>query len=263
MATDCTGNPHNCQLLIAVTSLHRDRCGESGITDPNAVVNAMAVGLVEEIWRNGPVEGMHSGRRGPSDAAMFAESTDLQVQAVHALRSPSREQGLLTFEQHLLDRNRPWAGTGGRNLRDLGYGYLGDYARHIKSRTNTMLNLNAHSCVDDPLEVYLVNRALTMGHDHKGMPAWAIIVDRIGTLLESPHHPAWHDDLRGEEARTHMPPDIVSVEALKATLLDQPSDLSDDVLSWLSDYFLYSAAPPYSRFKWDTPGTTRPCKQVR
>ena len=76
MTSGCTGNPLNCQLLIAVASLHRDRCVEAGITDQNAVVNAMAVGLVEEIWRNGPVEDMHSSRRGPSDAAMFAESTD-------------------------------------------------------------------------------------------------------------------------------------------------------------------------------------------
>ena len=126
-----------------------------------------------------------------------------------------------------------------------------------------MLNLADHTNVDDPLELYLVNRALTMGRDHKGMPEWTVVVDRIATLLEAPQHPAWHDDLRGGEARAHMPPAIVSIDALKATLLNRPSDLSDDVLAWLSDYFLYCAAPPYSRVHWDAPRTTRPREQGR
>ncbi|MFD6064942.1 hypothetical protein [Rhodococcus wratislaviensis] len=123
----------------------------------------------------------------------------------------------------------------------------------MKSRTNAMLNVADHTCVDDPLELYLVNRALTTGRDHKGMPGWTVVVDRIATLLEAPQHPAWPDDLRGGEARAHLSPEIVSIDALKATLLNRPSDLPDDVLTWLSDYFLYSAAPPYSRVHWDAP----------
>jgi hypothetical protein len=41
----------------------------------------MAVGLVIDVWRHGPVEDMHCGKRGPDDAAMFAESTSLHEQA--------------------------------------------------------------------------------------------------------------------------------------------------------------------------------------
>lgn len=251
MTAGCNGTPQNCELLTALAALNRDRCTESGLTDPDAVVSAMAVGLVEELWRNGPVEAIHSSRHGPNDAAMFAESTALHTEAIHALASPQRAAGLLDFERHLLDRERPWAG---RTLRDLGYGHLGDYARHVKDRTNTMLGLvNNHTCVDDPLEVYLVNRALTFGRDHKGMPGWQIIVDRIGTLLQEPDHPAWRDDTRGADAIAQMPTEIVSIDILRAALLDRPSNLSDEVLAWLSEYFLYSAAPPYSTHNWNNP----------
>jgi hypothetical protein len=246
VAAECNGHPQICELLTLLAAQHQNRCKEAGITAPDAVVNAMAVGLVEQVWRNGPVEDIHSSRRGPSDAGMFAESTDLQVQAVHALTSAHRAQGLITFEHHLLDRDRRWAGTGGRNLRDLGYGHLGDYARQVRKSTNAMLGLAAdHTCVDNPLEVYLVHSALTTGLDHKGMPRWPVIVDRIEKLLENSDHPAWRDDTRGAEAVAQMPPEIESIDRLKATLLDRPSRLSDEVLAWLSKYFLYCAAPPY------------------
>ena len=230
MTATCNGNQANCEQLTALAALSRARYMEFQLTATDAVVNAMAVGLVVELWRNGPTESMHSNQRGPSDAAMFAESTDLQIQAVHALASPHRAIELLNFERHLLDRERPWAGTGGRTLRDLGYGHLGDYARHVKGRTNTMLGLVAnHTCVDDPLEGHLVNTALMFGRNHKGMPGWTVIVKRIGILLEEPDHPAWRDNTRGVEVVTQMPPEIASIDTLIAALLDRPSYLSDEV----------------------------------
>jgi hypothetical protein len=86
------------------------------------VLSAMAVSLVIDVWRNGPTEDMHCGRRGPSDAAMFAESTSPHYQAVKTLAAGDRPIGLLEFEDHLLDRERSWAGTGGKTLKDLGGG---------------------------------------------------------------------------------------------------------------------------------------------
>lgn len=77
-----------------------ERCEEADLTGPDAIVQAMAVGLVIEVWRNGPVEDMHSSRRGPSDAAMFAESTALQDEAVKALTAKHRDFGLIDFERH-------------------------------------------------------------------------------------------------------------------------------------------------------------------
>lgn len=119
----CGGVPSNCELLTSLNDRHVQRCEEAGISGSEAVVSAMAVGLVIEVWRNGPVEDMHSSRRGPGDAAMFAESTSLHDRALEALTAADRAFGLLDFEEHLLDRERLWAGTGGRSLKDLGHGF--------------------------------------------------------------------------------------------------------------------------------------------
>ena len=77
-------------------------------------MSALAVGLVIDVWRNGPVEDMHCGERGPDDAAMFAESTALHEQAVTALTAGNRPTGLLQFEEHLLDRQRRGRETAAR-----------------------------------------------------------------------------------------------------------------------------------------------------
>jgi hypothetical protein len=210
----CAGAPRNCELLASLGDLHVQRCADAGISGPEAIVNAMAVGLVIEVWRNGPVEAMHGSRRGPDDAAMFAESTALHSEAVEALTANNRVFGLLGFERHLLDRKRPWAGTGGRTLKDLGTGFLGHYARHVKDRTNALIDLGDHTCIDDPLQVYLVKKALAFGRDHMGMPGWPVIVERIGILLADPGHPAWHEDSRGTQALTEMPQQAPPVEQL-------------------------------------------------
>lgn len=241
----CGGASRNCDLLIDLHERHTQRREEAGITDPDAVVSAMAVGLVIEVWRNSPVEDMHASQRGPSDAAMFAESTALHDKALVALTTANRNEGLIDFEAHLLDRTRPWAGTGGRTLNDLGHGYLGQYRRHVKGRTDALMGLGDHTCVSDPLEGYLINRALTYGRFHKGMPAWRMIVERIGVLLAHPDHAAWPDVSRGAQALAEMPPCVQSVDQLTATLLTNPSALPVETLEWLTDHLLYAAAPPY------------------
>jgi hypothetical protein len=246
----CDRAPTNCELLTSLDHHHAQRCEEAGISGSEAIVSAMAVGLVLEAWRNGPVEDMHSSRRGPDDAAVFAESTSLHDKAIEALTAASLPFGLLAFEDHLLDRDRPWAGTGGRTLKDLGHGFLGSYARHVKDRTNALISLGKHTCVSDPLEPYLVNRALVFGRDHKGMPGWYAVVDRIGVLLADPGHPAWSRDGGGSKALAEMPPQAPSIDQLGVTLLSSPSVLPLPVLEWLSDHFLYCAAPPYSSLSW-------------
>src|SRR2546427_1702781 len=188
----CPGDPHNCELLLSSQEAYRGRYGKAEISGHEAVVSAMAVGLVIDVWRNGPVEDMHCGKRGPDDAAMFAESTSLHDQAVRALTAGNRPVGLLEFEDHLLDRQRPWAGTGGKTLKDLGYGFLGQYRRHVKDHINRLLDLGHHPCISDPLEPLLITTALLYGHlygrHHKGMPRWPVIVERIGILLADPAH---------------------------------------------------------------------------
>ena len=156
----CPGDRHNCGLLLSSWESHRERCAKAGISGPGAVLSAMAVGLVIDVWRNGQAEDMHCAKRGPGDAAMFAESTSLHDQAVKALAAGDRPTGLLEFEDHLLDRGRPWAGTGGKTLKDLGCGFLGQYRRHVKDHINTLLDLSRHTCVADPLEPLLITTAL-------------------------------------------------------------------------------------------------------
>lgn len=141
--------------------------------------------------------------------------------------------------------------VGGSRLRDLGRGLLGHYDRHVKDRTNALLSLVDHTCVREPLQVYLVSRALTYGRQHKGMPDWALIVKRIGILLADPSHPAWRELSRGTQALAEMPPMTPPFDQLTATLLTKPSTLPVDVLEWLSDHLLHCAAPPYSQ-SWET-----------
>jgi hypothetical protein len=236
--------------LADLHELHRDRCEKAGIVGADAIVNAMAVGLVIEVWRNSPVENMHASRQGPDDASMFAESTALHDRAVMALQEEDRAIALIDFERHLLDRTRPWAGTGGKTLRELGYGHLSAYTRHVKDRTNALMSLARHSCVDDALEVYLVNRAFGFGLEHKGMPGWCLIVERIAILLADPNHPAWRGRERGERALAEMPPSTPPMDDLAKVLLSAPYELSHEVLGWLSDHLLFCAGPPYRIFWW-------------
>jgi hypothetical protein len=246
----CPGDPHNCKLLLSSQEAYHGRSAQAEICGHEAVVSAMAVGLVIDVWRNGPVEDMHCGKRGPDDAAMFAESTSLHDRAVTALTAGNRPIDLLEFEDHLLDRQRPWAGTGGRTLQDLGYGFLGQYRRHVKDHINRLLDLGHHTCVSDPLEPFLVTTALLYGRRHKGMPRWPVIVERIGILLANPAHAEWGQDGEGVRALAEMPPETPSSEGLAAALLSAPSGLPVTVLEWLSHHLLYCAAPPYS-LRWD------------
>ena len=197
----CPGDPHNCELLLSSQQAYHGRFAQPEISGHEAVVSAMAVGLVIDVWRNGPVEDMHCGKRGPDDAAMFAESTSLHEQAVTALTACNRPIGLLEFEDHLLDRERPWAGTGGKTLKDLGYGFLGQYLLDVKDHINRLLDLGHHTCISDPLEPLLVTTALLYGRHHKGMPRWPVIVERIGILLADPSHAEW-----GQERPRHPGP---------------------------------------------------------
>lgn len=45
----CDSDPRNCELLNSLNQLHAQRSRESGLSDPKAIVDAMAVGLVLEV----------------------------------------------------------------------------------------------------------------------------------------------------------------------------------------------------------------------
>ncbi|WP_329179611.1 hypothetical protein [Streptomyces sp. NBC_01477] len=60
--------------------------------DPDALLNAAAVGLVGDAWREGPLEAIHGAEDGPSDAEMFAQGVDLYRRARAALAA-ARDNG--------------------------------------------------------------------------------------------------------------------------------------------------------------------------
>ena len=98
----CPGDPDNCEVLLSSQEAYRERYGKADISGHEAVVSAMAVGLVIDVWRNGPVEDMHCGKRGPDDAAIFAESTSLHDRAVRpsppaTARSPSWSSRIISW----------------------------------------------------------------------------------------------------------------------------------------------------------------------
>src|SRR5512140_3345232 len=113
--------------------------------------------------------------------------------------------------------------TGGKTLKDLGYGFLGQYRWHVKDHINKLLDLGHHTCIDDPLEPFLVTTAILYGRHHKGMPRWPVIVERIGVLLADPSHAEWGQDGQGIRALAEMPPETPSLEGLTAALLYAPS----------------------------------------
>jgi hypothetical protein len=120
----------------------------------------------------------------------------------------------------------------------------------VKDHINKLLDLGHHTCVADPLEPFLVTTALLYGRDHKGMPGWPVIVERIGILLADPEHAEWGQDGQGVRALAEMPQETPSPEGLTTALLSAPFSLPVTVLEWLSHHLLYCAAPPYS-LRWD------------
>ncbi|MER5326756.1 hypothetical protein [Streptosporangium roseum] len=202
--------------------------------DQETIISAAAVGLVIEVWRNSPLEEMHTGGgkrgKGPDDPEMFAESTALHRHAVRALAS-EKKYALFSFEEHVLDRNRPWAASG-RTLQEMGYGYLGAFTKHVKDRTNALLGFD-EKYGRRVLLAYLIMRAKSHGSQHMGMPLWPTIVETVCAMATDPGHPAWRNADSIVSALDARPAELPSVDALRDTLLCAPYELPLPVLKWL------------------------------
>jgi hypothetical protein len=168
--------------------------------DPDSILDAAAVGMVEQVWRNSPVEDMHAGNRGPSDGEMFAESVALQRVARTALIEGG-PAGLLSFERHVLDRQRPWA-AGGRTAQEMGYGHLGAFARHVRHQIDVLMDVE-EVFGQHVLHGYLITATAFSGGRHRGMPGWPRIVAGVRAVLQNPEHPAWNG--RGRESIAAAP----------------------------------------------------------
>ncbi len=232
----------NAQLLQLVESQWPEREREGIGPDEESVLDAAAVGLVEGVWRNSPLEDMHAGGgmrgRGPTDGEMFAESVASQRVAKAAL---PREYGLLEFEDYVLDQHRPWA-AGGRTLQEMGYGHLGAFRTHVRGQTNALLSLRRLGY--RPMLGYLVARTRFSGGDHYGMPRWAGVAASVRELLVTPEHPAWLGDSpaqRREEALAVAPAGTPLPDMLYRVLLDGPDKLPLAVLDWLTEQVMLIA----------------------
>lgn len=229
---------HRADLAAFVESQWPEWEREGIGPDEDTIVSAAAVGLVELVWRNSPLEAMHAGGglrgRGPSDGEMFAESVALHRAATAAL---PRQFGLLELEDHVLDRRRPWA-AGGRTLQEMGYGSLGAFAKHVRRHTNVLLAVK-----DDGYRLllgYLITVTRLRGRDHYGMPRWPAIAGSVRELLLTPEHPAWPDQMR-DTVLAVAPTGTPLPDALHRALLGGPDMLPLPVLDWLAGRVMYPA----------------------
>ncbi|WP_424533560.1 hypothetical protein ACOZ38_24805 [Sphaerisporangium viridialbum] len=224
----------NAQIVVLLAGKWPEWEPEGIGPDEASITSAAAVGLVLEVWRNSPLEDMHAGGgmrgKGPRDPEMFAESVALHRRAVNALTSKDRF-ALLEFEDHVLNRARPWA-VGGRTLQEMGYGYLGAFTKHVRGRTDALMSLEeGHG--RRALLAYLVNRAVMFGSFHKGMPIWPAVVSTVCEMIADPRHEAWRDADQARKAMAAQPIEMPPVESLRRALLEAPDSLSLPVLEWL------------------------------
>lgn len=196
----------------------------------DAIVSAAAVGLVEWVWRNSPVEDAHASRRGPHDGQMMAQSLYLHAVAVTALSRATSGSAVLAFERHVLDFDRVWHGTD-RTVKDMLWGHLGEFRKHVKAQTNTLMWIEDEGG-PDVLLGFLCLLTRQYGSSHHGMPAWPSLVAGSVDHLSRPDDPCWagRHDVARVSIRAHH---TGSWAALGRTLCESPRDLDPELLDAL------------------------------
>ncbi|MGR6913945.1 hypothetical protein ACU635_06790 [[Actinomadura] parvosata] len=229
-----SGSPTLASLVSMLSEKWLDWERQGIGPDQESIISAAAVGLVNEVWRDSPLESMHAGGgmrgKGPKDPEIFAESTALHTRAVQTLQSTDRF-ALLSFEDHVLDRHRPWAG-GGRTLQEMGHGYLGAFTKHVKGRTNLLMTLN-QDFGSAALHSYLIAKALFTGKHHKGMPSWPAIVSTVCDMIHDGDHEAWRDAEDYRQTMDSRPHGLQARADLRRVLVESPETLPLPVLEWL------------------------------
>jgi hypothetical protein len=201
--------------------------GAGALDDADALVSAAAVGLVELLWRNSPVEDAHASPRGPSDGEMMAESLHLHTVARNILGHDAERYPFLRFEDHVLDFQRAWAGTE-RTVRDMLRGVLGAYRKHVKGRVNYLELLDSEEGRELVLR-HLAVVTLLYGSDHFGLPEWDRVVGRIVEHLSRPDDPCWRG--KYEERVRNLPRRFVEHPAeLGDALRSNPASLGAETL---------------------------------
>jgi hypothetical protein len=243
--------------------------------DAESVRNAAAVGMVELVWRNSPLENMHAGggRRGlgPSDGEMFAESVALQRVAYAALEPYQFRYGLgsdphdaplrvseptldyvrlRSFEDHILDTRRPWA-AGGRTLAEMGWGYIGEFRKHVKLRIRQLMLLDDEYGYRAVLGLLIGPVVFAGDDDHYGMPRWPAKAAAVREILLDPGHIGWWSYSRAADP---APPGTPEPDELYQALLDGPDKLPIATLSWLANEIMFAATEAEREARRPAPG---------
>ncbi|WP_245771364.1 hypothetical protein [Actinacidiphila guanduensis] len=190
--------------------------------DLDVLLNAAAVGLVVDAWREGPLEAIHGTVDGPSDAEVFAQGVDLYRRARAALVAARDDgpEGLLGFVAVASDVELRWAGGSRFALRTVPEaGPVAEFVRHVDDRvwfTREVMR-------EQGWRAALLHRAVsaaTKARGHFGMPGWpgAVVsaMDRL-TALD----------------RSGAPDVLTDLEAVRATLLEAPDRLGVGALDWM------------------------------
>lgn len=119
----------------------------------------------------------------------MAESVHLYSVAHAELSRENTCSGLFTFERYVLGLDRPWHGTT-RTVKDMLYGHLGEFRKHVKVQTNTLTWL-ADEGSGDTLLGFLCLFTHYYGSNHFGMPNWPKLVDASIDHLSRPADSCW------------------------------------------------------------------------
>ncbi|MFI8080613.1 hypothetical protein ACIF6L_07490 [Kitasatospora sp. NPDC086009] len=184
------------------------------------LVDAAAVGLVADVWRNGPLDATHAAGTGPSDGEIFAQSVDLYRAARAALLS-ARDGGpeeLLVFQAIASDVRLRWAGGSSFTLLACGEP-TDEFCQDIDNR----LWFTGKQMKELGWRTSLMHRAMSAvvkTPGHFGMPGWpavaATALRRIDTL-----------------DRTDAPGTLHDLAAVEVALREAPDRLGADALDWL------------------------------
>ncbi|MET8540577.1 hypothetical protein ABZW03_07965 [Kitasatospora sp. NPDC004799] len=184
------------------------------------LVNAAAVGLVADVWRDGPLDAIHAAGAGPSDGEIFAQSVDLYRTARAALLA-ARDDGpgeLVVFQAIASDVRLRWAGGSPFTLMACGEPteeFCQDVYNRIWFTGKQMKELGWRTAL-----MHCAMSAAVRASGHFGMPGWTAVADaalrRIGVL-----------DRTGAPRTLH---DLVGVES---ALREAPDRLGADALEWL------------------------------
>ncbi|MEU0697782.1 hypothetical protein ABZ349_27885 [Streptomyces niveus] len=185
------------------------------------LLNAAAVGLVEDAWREGPLDDIHSSDEGPCDGEIFAQSVDLYRRARAALVAAEEDgpEVLLAFVAIASNTDLRWAGGSRFSLRMTSES-LAEFVQHVDDRVWFTTELMRQHGWRTGL-LHRAASATVKAPNHFGMPGWP------GTVASVIEHLAGLD-------RSGAPEVLTDLGAVEVALLEAPDRLGATALDWIS-----------------------------